>query len=104
MKSRENYPLNVSEAKHLREEIESCFYLVKDNVSSLLERGGFSFQLLDTRMGKLTGDTLNKAIRSRIKSLEKEECIGTIQIYKETLRLLNEFAGMFIFKQTKRHG
>nr|WP_108823580.1 site-specific integrase [Dysgonomonas sp. Marseille-P4361] len=80
-------------AKCLREEIESSFYLVKDNVSSLLERGEFSFHLLDTRMGKSTGDTLNNAIRSRIKSLEKEERIGTKQTYEETLRQLNEFAG-----------
>ncbi|WP_145996394.1 Arm DNA-binding domain-containing protein [Dysgonomonas massiliensis] len=59
------------EAKCLREEIESSFYLVKDNVSSLLERDEFSFHLLDTRLGKSTRDTQNNAIRSRIKTLEK---------------------------------
>lgn len=81
------------EYKSMLEEIESSFYLVRDNVSNLLEKGEFSFYLLNSRLGKSTGDTLNNALKAQISTLEKEERIGTMLIYKETLRLLTEFAG-----------
>lgn len=85
--------LKSRQYKDVREDIESSFYIVKDNVELLAEKGEFSFHILNTRLGKSIGDTLNNAIRSKIKQLETEERIGTMQVYQETLRLITEFAG-----------
>lgn len=79
--------------KDIREDIQSSFELVKSNVEALAEKGEFSFHLLKSRMGKSTGDTLNNAIQAKIEQLNEEERIGTMLIYKETLRLITEFAG-----------
>jgi integrase len=79
--------------KEIRENIQNSFDLVKTNVELLAEKGEFSFHLLNTRLGKSTGDTLNNAIRSKIRQLETEERIGTMLVYQETLRLVTEFAG-----------
>lgn len=79
--------------KEIRESIENSFSLVRDNVEFLAERGDFSFDLLNTRLGKGTGDTLNTAIRAKIAELESEERIGTMQFYQCTLVMLEEFAG-----------
>lgn len=38
--------------KEIRESIENSFSLVKDNVEFLAERGDFTFDLLNTRLGK----------------------------------------------------
>jgi hypothetical protein len=79
--------------KDLREDIQNSFDLVKMNVEMLAEKGNFSFHLLKNHMGKSTGDTLNNAIRAKIEMLEDEERIGTLLVYRETLRLVTAFAG-----------
>ncbi|NDV97280.1 site-specific integrase [Dysgonomonas sp. 521] len=85
--------LKSRQYKEIREDIENSFYLVRDNVELLAEKGEFSFHILNTRLGKSTGDTLTNAIRSKIVQLEIEERIGTMLLHKETLRLVSEFAG-----------
>lgn len=52
-----------------------------------------TFHILDTRLGKYTGDTLVNALYSKIALLRIEDRIGTMNLHKETLRLLIEFAG-----------
>lgn len=90
----ESLPTNKSRAyKEIRESIENSFSLVRDNVEFLAERGDFSFELLNTRLGKATGDTLNSAILAKIAELESEERIGTMQFYQCTLKMVEEFAG-----------
>jgi len=87
-------PSNKSHAaKALRESIENSFSLVRWNVEMLLEKGLFSFEALDSRMGMGYGDTLNNALRAKIKLLKENDQIGTMQIYMQTLRLVEEFAG-----------
>lgn len=80
-------------AKQLRESIENSFSLVKWNVEMLLEKGNFSFEALDSRMGRAYGDTLNNALKAKIQSLNEDNRIGTMQIYINTLRLIEQFAG-----------
>lgn len=90
----EKLPTNKSQtAKHLREEIENSFSLVKWNVEMLLEKGNFSFEALDSRMGRAYGDTLNNALKAKIQMLKDDNRIGTMQIYMQTLKLVEEFAG-----------
>lgn len=66
-----------SESKKIRQAIESSFSLVRMNVEALAEKGTFSFNTLNLRLGKATGDTLNSAIRAKIEELKNEERIGT---------------------------
>ena len=48
-----------SESKKIRQAIESSFSLVRMNVEALAEKGTFSFNTLNLRLGKATSDTLN---------------------------------------------
>jgi len=80
-------------SKTIKASIENSFNLVRLNVESLAERGDFMFDTLNTRLGKATGDTVNNALRAKISALEYEERIGTMQIYEQTLRITEEFAG-----------
>lgn len=79
--------------KEVRESVENSFSLVKYNVEALVERGGFSFDALNLRLGKASGDTLNNAFKAKIERLLKNEQIGSMQIYHNTLNLIEEFAG-----------
>jgi integrase/recombinase XerD len=90
----DNLPTSKSTAsKTIKASIENSFNLVRLNVESLAERGDFMFDTLNTRLGKATGDTVNNALRAKISALEYEERIGTMQIYEQTLRITEEFAG-----------
>jgi len=79
--------------KTLRACIENSFNLVRLNVESLAERGDFQFDTLNSRLGRATGDKVNNALRAKIALLKSEERIGTMQIYEQTLRITEEFAG-----------
>ena len=80
-------------AKKLKEEIESSFSLVRKNVEYMVERGEFSFDLLNLRLGRGTGDTVNTAIRAKIEMLKNEGRIGSMRTYENTLVLVERFAG-----------
>jgi integrase/recombinase XerD len=90
----DNLPTSKSTAsKTIKASIENSFNLVRLNVESLAERGDFQFNTLNTRLGKATGDTVNNALKAKISALESEGRIGTMQIYEQTLRITEEFAG-----------
>lgn len=59
----------------IRESIENSFSLVKYNVETLADKGGFSFDALNVRLGKAKGDTVNSAFKAKIENLKKEERI-----------------------------
>lgn len=80
-------------SKTLRASIENSFNLVRLNVDALAERGDFQFDTLNSRLGKATGDNVNNALRAKIASLDNEGRIGTMQLYQQTLRITEEFAG-----------
>ena len=61
------------ESKLIRESIENSFSLVKSNVETLAEKGNFSFDTLNLRLSKTTGDSLNIAFKIKIENLLKEE-------------------------------
>lgn len=82
-----------SESRRIRQAIESSFSLVRMNVEALADKGTFSFNALNLRLGKATGDTLNNAIRAKIESLKNEERIGTMQFYQTTLVMVEEAGG-----------
>lgn len=81
------------ESKKIKHAIESSFSLVRINVEALAEKGTFSFNTLNLRLGKATGDSLNNAIRAKIEDLKREERIGTMQFFKCTLVMIEEVGG-----------
>ena len=90
----ENLPTNKStKAKILKKSIENSFSLVRNNVEALAERGCFSFDALNCRLGRATGDSLNNAIRAKIEILKHEERIGSMELLQNTLVLIEKFAG-----------
>ena len=82
-----------SECKKIKAFIENSFSLVKNNTEALAERGDFSFDSLNIRLGRATGDTVNNALKAKISILKSEERIGTMQFYSQTLMLIEQFAG-----------
>ncbi len=79
--------------KEVKESIENSFSLVRNNVEVLAEKGGFSFDTLNLRLSKGTGDTVNNAFRAKVENLKKEERIGTKLICSNVLNNLESFAG-----------
>ena len=77
----------------IRESIENSFSHVRNNVIDLADKMEFSFDLLDIRLGKATGSTLNNLIMAKINLLRNEERIGSMQYYEGILRTLRLFAG-----------
>ena len=45
---------------------------------ALAERGEFSFNTLNVRLGRAAGNTLNAAFTAKIETLRREERIGTM--------------------------
>lgn len=82
-----------SEYRKLRQSLEHSFSFVRMNVEALADKGTFSFNALNLRLGKATGDTLNNAIRAKIEELKNEERIGTMQFFKCTLVMVEEVGG-----------
>ncbi len=90
----ENLPNSkTAKSKELKSNIENSFSLVKRNVEALAERGDFSIDSLNCRLGRATGDTLNNAIRAKIEELKENDQVGTIEFYKSTLTAIEKFAG-----------
>ncbi|WP_320052635.1 site-specific integrase [uncultured Acetobacteroides sp.] len=83
----------TTSAKKLKEEIESSFSLVRKNVEYMVERGEFSFDLLNLRLGRGTGDTVNTAIRAKIEELKSDGRISTMKLFVNTLLLIERFGG-----------
>jgi integrase len=79
--------------KNMRGNIENSFSLVRNNVEALAEKGEFNFDLLNSRLGRATGDTVNNALRAKIEILKSEERIGSMFIHINTLKSLEEFGG-----------
>lgn len=78
--------------KETRESIENSFSLVRSNVETIAEKGGFSFDTLNVRLGRGTGDTVNSALKARIANLKSEEKISTMQLSEYLLKSLEIFS------------
>lgn len=85
------------EFKIIRESIENSFSLVKSNVETLAEKGNFSFDALNLRLSKTTGDSLNVAFKIKIERLLKEDRIGTKLVCQNVINNIELFAGSNIY-------
>jgi integrase/recombinase XerD len=77
--------------KETRESIENSFSLVRSNVEAIAEKGGFSFDALNVRLGRAAGDTVNSALKARIQNLKREGQISTMQLSEYLLKTLEMF-------------
>ncbi|PXV62875.1 integrase-like protein [Dysgonomonas alginatilytica] len=77
----------------IRKSIEESFYVVKENIDALCQKGDFSFSSLDTRLGNGSGESVNKVLEAKIKQLDAEGRIGTKDLNQNTLFILEEFGG-----------
>lgn len=78
--------------KEVRESIENSFSLVKSNVEAIAEKGGFSFDALNVRLGRASGDSVNSALKARIQNLKREDQISTMQLSEYLLKSLELFS------------
>lgn len=76
----------------IRIDLDSSFDRVKRQVRELLDRGEFSFDALNHRLGHDHTDTLNAAFAHRIDTLRSEQRIGNMLWYRNVLRSIERFA------------
>jgi integrase len=77
----------------VREEIQAAFKIIDDAVRTLNNEGKFTFEALNTRLGKAITDTINTAFTAKIDQLHSEGSIGNMQIYDTALHSLERYAG-----------
>ncbi len=75
--------------------IENSFYVIRNAVEQLAEKGEFSFSRLDMRLGR-SGNTVNEVMESKMKSLMEQGKINSYYRYRSTLHAIERFAGRYI--------
>lgn len=76
--------------------IENSFYVIRDAVEHLAEKGEFSFRRLEARLGR-AGDTVNEAIEAKMKVLMSQGKVNSFYRYRSTLHGIERFAGRKIY-------
>lgn len=83
----------VARLSQIRNSIKNSYDLVWKNVEELAAKGEFTFDALNVRLSRTTGDTINTAFQVKIDSLLKEERIGTMLYYDNILKNVEKFGG-----------
>lgn len=82
-----------NESIKIRRSINESFDRIKMNVDALIEKGDFSFQALSLRLGRAIGDTFNNVVRAKIDELIADDRIGSANLYRDSLKAVEAFAG-----------
>jgi len=78
----------------VRADIESSFSIIKQQVSELIQKGEFSFEILSIRLGRHTKEiNLRTAFELKMKELEDNEQASTYLNYRSALKSLESFGG-----------
>ena len=77
----------------IRKNIENSYNIVRDTVEDLAMAGAFTFDNLNKRLKRGAGVTLNAAFKAKIDDLNKQERIGSMQVYNVVLQGLERFSG-----------
>ncbi len=78
----------------VRTDIESSFSIIKQQVSELIQKGEFSFEILSIRLGRHTKEiNLRTAFELKMKELEDNEQASTYLNYRSALKSLESFGG-----------
>ncbi len=75
--------------------IENSFYIIRNAVEQLAEKGEFSFRRLEARLGR-AGDTLNEALEQKMKVLKTQGKVNSYYRHQSTLHAVERFAGRVI--------
>jgi len=90
----EKLPVSKSKAySEIKSDIQISFDKVKDIVQTLESESSFSFESLNSRLGRCLNDSINSAFKAKIKSLEIEGRAGTQVYYNCALTSFEKFAG-----------
>lgn len=76
----------------IRQDISSSFDLIKKQVQEMTEKGLFSFESLNLRLGRGCGETLNTVFQHRIDSLKAEQRIGNMLWYSNVIKSVERFS------------
>lgn len=76
--------------------IESSFYVVRNVVEQLAEKGEFTFHRLDARLGRV-GETVNEAIQQKMRLLMNHGKVNSYYRYRSTLHAIERFAGKKLY-------
>ncbi len=75
--------------------IENSFYIIRNAVDELAQKGEFSFRRLEARLGR-AGNTVNEILEAKMKSLMSQGKINTYYKYRSTLNAIERFGGKSI--------
>lgn len=81
-----------SKLLEIRQDISGSFDLIKKQIQELTDKGAFSFETLNQRLGRGCGDTLNAVFQHRIDFLKSEQRIGNMLWYSNVIKSVERFA------------
>lgn len=92
--------LNTAKSRKLsaiRKDIQFSFENVKAIVMELEHKGEFSFETLNSRLGRGNYDTINTAFEVKMETLLENKQIGTRLFYQDAYQSIQKFAGRSIY-------
>lgn len=80
----------------VRESVENSFNIVREQVEEMVFNGDFSLDLLNQRLKRGAGGTVNTAFAARMQLMKEDGHIGNMKMYDTILKGLERFAGASI--------
>lgn len=78
----------------IRSDVETSFSIVKQQINELIQKGGFSIESLNIRLGRQMKDSnLHNAFKLKMKELKDNEQASTYLSYQSALKSLENFGG-----------
>ena len=77
----------------VRSNLENSFSIIKQQVETLVFRGEFSFDILNARLGRYSGISVNSVFLKKMEELKINGQANTYLSYKGTLNKIDQFAG-----------
>lgn len=77
----------------VRESLENSFDIVREQVEEMVFNGDFSLDLLNQRLKRGAGGTVNTAFAARMQQMKEDGHIGNMKMYDTILKGLERFAG-----------
>ena len=77
----------------VRSNLENSFSIIKQQVEALVFRGEFSFDILNARLGRYSGISINSVFLKKMEELKANGQANTYLSYKGTLNKIEQFAG-----------
>lgn len=82
-----------AELVKVRNGVKASFDLITRIVEQLWAEDIFTLALLDMRLGRTVGETVNQTLRIKMEQLKKEGRIGSMLYYENVLKSIEKYAG-----------